>query len=154
MSVIERKGGWGTRYEVRWRQDGRHRARRFARLVDAEVFDAEVRRRRELGALAALTGEARAPLARASVYFVRGADKVKVGIAVDPELRLANLRLECPVPLALVRVVAAPHARTLERALHRRWAEHRSHGEWFDAAPVLADLDGASDDDVLAWYAG
>ena len=30
-----------------------------------------------------------------------------------------------------------PH---LERALHRRYHKHRTHGEWFEAAPVLDDL--------------
>jgi integrase len=40
--------GW----EVRWRENGRHRSRRFDRRRDAHSWDAEVRRRRQLGALA------------------------------------------------------------------------------------------------------
>lgn len=35
----------------------------------------------------------------------------------------------------------ADDAPRLEAALHRRWATHRLQGEWFDAGPVLADLE-------------
>lgn len=50
MSVERAAGGW----RVRWREAGRGRSRRFDRKRDAEAFDAEVRRRRQLGALATL----------------------------------------------------------------------------------------------------
>lgn len=48
MSVRRLEHGW----EVRWREQGRHRARRFDRRVDAQAWDAELRRRRQLGPLA------------------------------------------------------------------------------------------------------
>lgn len=51
MSVERRSGG---RWRVRWREAGRNRSREFERKRDAEAFDAEVRRRRQLGALATL----------------------------------------------------------------------------------------------------
>ena len=38
-------------YRVRWKDDGRHRARSFSRRRDAEAFDLELRRRRQLGGL-------------------------------------------------------------------------------------------------------
>lgn len=38
------------RYEVRWREHGRHRARSFDRKRDAQDFEAERRRREQLGA--------------------------------------------------------------------------------------------------------
>lgn len=37
------------KYRVRWRQGGRQRSRTFDRKADADLFEAEVRRRRQLG---------------------------------------------------------------------------------------------------------
>jgi integrase len=53
MSVerITRKAG-GHSYCVRWRENGRNRARTFDRKGDAEAWDREVKRRRQLGPLA------------------------------------------------------------------------------------------------------
>lgn len=42
----------GKRYRVRWVEGGRHRSREFDRKKDAETWDGEVRRRRQLGPLA------------------------------------------------------------------------------------------------------
>jgi hypothetical protein len=58
MSVrrLER-GGW----EVRWREDSRNRSRRFDRRGDAQTWDAEVRRRKQLGPLALTQLTTRAP---------------------------------------------------------------------------------------------
>jgi Meiotically up-regulated gene 113 len=74
------------------------------------------------------------------VYIMRGGDRVKIGRAVDPIGRLAVCQVGSPVPLELVWRIETPDGRRLEAALHRRYAEHRSHGEWFDAEPVLTDL--------------
>jgi integrase len=41
-----------VRWEVRWREHGGHRSRLFDRRSDAQAFDAELRRRRQLGPLA------------------------------------------------------------------------------------------------------
>jgi integrase len=53
MSVerIARKAG-GHAYCVRWREHGRNRSRTFDRKPDAEAWDREVKRRRQLGPLA------------------------------------------------------------------------------------------------------
>jgi integrase len=52
MSVqrVQRHGR--VRWEVRWREQTRHRSRLFDRRADAQAWDIEVRRRRQLGALA------------------------------------------------------------------------------------------------------
>ena len=50
MSVQKRDGRW----LVRWKEGARHRQRTFDRKRDAELFDAELRRRRQLGSLASL----------------------------------------------------------------------------------------------------
>jgi integrase len=53
MSVerITRKSGT-VRYRVRWREHGRNRAETFDKRRDAELFEADIRRRRQLGTLA------------------------------------------------------------------------------------------------------
>jgi integrase len=50
VSVQRRTRNGRRRYEVRWRSEGRQRWRTFDRRADAEVFDAERRRREQLGA--------------------------------------------------------------------------------------------------------
>ncbi len=48
MSVRKRGGSW----QVRWTEGGRKRARTFSRKHDADAFELEVKRRRQLGTLA------------------------------------------------------------------------------------------------------
>ena len=45
---------WRNRVAMRWREHGRNRARTFSTRRDAPDFDAEVRRQRRAGTLAAL----------------------------------------------------------------------------------------------------
>jgi hypothetical protein len=54
MSIerIERKDG--VVWRVRWRQAGQNRSKVLGRKRDAEAFDAELRRKRRTGELAAL----------------------------------------------------------------------------------------------------
>jgi integrase len=55
MSVEKRTNGDGTRsWRVRWREGDRNRARTFRTRRDAELFEADLVRRRRLGTLAAL----------------------------------------------------------------------------------------------------
>ena len=42
----------GDKYEIRWREGGRHRSRLFDRSGDTDKFKLDLRRRRQLGALA------------------------------------------------------------------------------------------------------
>ncbi len=48
MSVHRQADGW----RVKWRENGRQRSRNFSRKSDADVWDREVKRRRQLGPLA------------------------------------------------------------------------------------------------------
>lgn len=53
MSVHPKVSAKGTKsYVVRWREGDRNRSRAFARKRDAEAYDAEVERRRQLGPVA------------------------------------------------------------------------------------------------------
>lgn len=54
VHVVTRRNGKKA-YVVRWREAGRNRGRSFRRKSDADLFDAERTRRRQLGALAQIT---------------------------------------------------------------------------------------------------
>ena len=57
MSVEKRTNGDGSRsWRVRWREGDRNRSRSFRTRRDAELFDSDLVRRRQLGTLAALDG--------------------------------------------------------------------------------------------------
>ena len=75
-----------------------------------------------------------------TVYFIRasgGTGPVKIGYAADVWGRLASLQTGSPVPLCVVATV--PGGRALEARLHEQFAQLRSHGEWFHAAPELLE---------------
>ncbi len=160
MSVRKENGNW----RVKWRGGGRQRSRTFGSEDEARTFDVEVRQHLDAtrvdSALREVTQDtlrwydATAP--GEQVYIVTGDDKIKIGVALDPVARLADLQIGSPVPLSLAWRIVCPNARQLEA--HRRYAAHRSHGEWFDAAPILAELlnlaelDGAALERLLgAW---
>lgn len=68
------------------------------------------------------------------VYFIRAVmpdGLIKIGRAIDPNVRFAELRTMSPVPLKPLGVVSSD--RFAEVELHRRFQGLRSHGEWFDA---------------------
>lgn len=72
------------------------------------------------------------------VYFLQpeGGGLIKIGWALDPELR--RMQLQCGSPLILRLCRAHPGTRQDELALHRIFGELREHGEWFRAHPSLA----------------
>ncbi len=71
------------------------------------------------------------------VYFIHGADKIKIGCASDPESRLRSLQCGSPVPLTIIALMRG--SRRDERSLHRRFCHIRSHGEWYHPADELLD---------------
>ncbi|MFI1734973.1 GIY-YIG nuclease family protein [Streptomyces acidicola] len=66
------------------------------------------------------------------VYLVGavGARAVKIGTAADVAGRLRDLQCGSPVQLHIMWQTRG--GRDLERALHKRFAAYRVHGEWFD----------------------
>lgn len=74
---------------------------------------------------------------RDCVYFIQGASggPIKIGTSRDVEDRIRGLQSCSPVRLVLLGVAAGDIR--LERALHRRLAPHRLHGEWFADAPEV-----------------
>lgn len=70
------------------------------------------------------------------VYFV-GSDTgpIKIGYTTLPLCRLASMQLGSPLILKFLAVRRAPIS--IEKAYHKRFAEHRSHGEWFHRHPDI-----------------
>lgn len=75
------------------------------------------------------------------VYLMRAENgRYKIGISVDPEKRLADLRDGSAVDIELVHYFAAEDAAGIERVLHREYETKRVRGEWF----ALDEADVAS----------
>lgn len=73
-----------------------------------------------------------------AVYFIRAVrlGLIKIGIANDLAARIRALRTSSPDRLELLGVIPGG-GKVHETELHRRFAEHRSHGEWFFPVPEL-----------------
>jgi hypothetical protein len=72
----------------------------------------------------------------AFVYFISGADRIKIGLARNVDLRLAGLQTGSPVALEIL--LSIPGDLSIEHGLHTRFAALRTHGEWFRAeAPLV-----------------
>nr|WP_229756430.1 GIY-YIG nuclease family protein [Cnuibacter physcomitrellae] len=66
------------------------------------------------------------------VYYIRFADRVKIGTSSTPRTRLAQLRHE--------EVLAfEPGARDVEQSRHQQFADLRLGGEWFSLEGDLAE---------------
>lgn len=63
------------------------------------------------------------------VYFLAGGGLIKIGYSSNLDGRLADLRKASPVPLELAAVTRGDVL--FEKWLHARFAEGRTHGEWF-----------------------
>jgi hypothetical protein len=75
-------------------------------------------------------------------YFIQSEDggNIKIGSSRNPSARLSSLQTGSPVKLRLVGVIEKP----IERELHSKFSEHRTHGEWF--SPVKEILDFIKDE--------
>lgn len=67
------------------------------------------------------------------VYFIRSQrdGPVKIGIARCVDSRLASLQTAHPYPLEVVATIPRG-GRPKERELHKRFADYRLNGEWFE----------------------
>lgn len=64
------------------------------------------------------------------VYYLRYADRIKIGTSARPRRRLSAIRHEELLAFEL-------GGRALEQQRHREFADLREGGEWFHAAPDL-----------------
>jgi hypothetical protein len=77
-----------------------------------------------------------------------GSFTVKIGMTTDLEARCSQIQRMSPVKIEVLWAVPSPYA--LERALHRHFAEQRSHGEWFEfSSDPLPLIQAALDDGLL-----
>lgn len=77
---------------------------------------------------------------RRCVYFIQAVDGglIKIGVAQDPESRLLEFQVGCPVELRIVALTEG--GRELEKRLHQRFQGYRKHGEWFEPCEELLSL--------------
>lgn len=76
------------------------------------------------------------------VYFVQVGDAgpIKIGFSIDPVSRFSALQSGHSERLRLLKTL--PGSIGFERELHRRFAEHRTNGEWFSpSVEIMAFLD-------------
>jgi hypothetical protein len=76
------------------------------------------------------------------VYFVRAVTLglIKIGVANFAAQRVMSLQTHSPDRLELMGVLICDDHGTLETALHLRFADLRSHGEWFRPGRDLVDF--------------
>lgn len=75
------------------------------------------------------------------VYFIQCGDDgaIKIGIASDPVARLRSLQTAHHERLSIL--VTTEGGQRAEQAYHKRFAEHRLSGEWFNPHPdILAEI--------------
>lgn len=75
-----------------------------------------------------------------TIYFIvaDGLDMVKIGCSCWVENRMEALSHWSPVPLRIA--ASAPGDHKLEAFIHRRFADDRSHKEWFRLSPAISNL--------------
>lgn len=76
------------------------------------------------------------------VYFIQSGEDgpIKIGTSSNFSSRLASLRTSQPHEIAVLAVVSG--GRSLERSYHKKFADMRVVGEWFDPQePILAEID-------------
>lgn len=79
------------------------------------------------------------PSTKGFVYFlvVEGIDRVKIGKSVSPIDRMNGMAAGFPSKPRLLLLIEGAH---YERLLHRRFADLRRHGEWFELGDALLDF--------------
>lgn len=80
------------------------------------------------------------PRGKGFVYFIQAdiGNEIKIGFSKSPIKRLHQLQTAATRPLHLLAVMEGGH--DLEHALHQRYAQHRTVGEWFKPAPEIIEL--------------
>jgi hypothetical protein len=66
-----------------------------------------------------------------TVYVIQAGAYFKIGRTGNLARRLEGLRTGSPAPLAVVYRLETPESDGFERWLHRRFAEARVQGEWY-----------------------
>lgn len=77
---------------------------------------------------------------RRDVYFIQAgvSGPIKIGVAGNPMLRLAQLQTSSSEHLRLVATIPGTGAKG-EKLLHRRFAAHHQRGEWYRPSVELLE---------------
>lgn len=70
------------------------------------------------------------------VYFLRSGNAVKIGFSTNLRERQRSIQTACSEPAFICRVIEGDM--DTERAFHKRFAEYRLKGEWFDLRGAVA----------------
>jgi hypothetical protein len=77
------------------------------------------------------------------VYVIAAHNYIKIGVSVSPQQRLYVLQCGCPFKLEILTqfTIKGPQrtAYSLEKELHKHYAEYATHGEWFNLPSELLD---------------
>ena len=65
-----------------------------------------------------------------AVYLIRAGDRYKIGKSIRPKDRFAGMSL--PEKPEILLVHHTPQYAKAEREVHKKFASHRRHGEWFE----------------------
>jgi len=86
----------------------------------------------------------------ADLYFITSkGGPIKIGVSNNPAKRLKGLQTSNPYQLTLSAVI--PGGALMEGEYHKRFAEHRLVGEWFNPAPgILAEIERLNQSPVFA----
>lgn len=66
---------------------------------------------------------------------------IKVGISVEPWVRMSTIQTSCPFKIDVMWMLEAANkglARAIESSFHKQWKNKKLHGEWFDVNPIMA----------------
>lgn len=63
------------------------------------------------------------------IYFIKASDRVKIGYASDPSLRIPAIQTSSPFELEVLLIIDGTYEK--ERELHSLFQEFRVSGEWF-----------------------
>jgi hypothetical protein len=69
------------------------------------------------------------------VYFIRHADRVKVGMTSDLAQRFSMINKRCDGEAVLIGAILGGYE--IERTIHREFAAFASGGEWFELDPIV-----------------
>lgn len=83
-----------------------------------------------------------------AVYFVAVRGFIKIGWTTDWKSRVSSLQVANPEPIEILLVIGRPQI--FEKTMHREFAEHRAHGEWFkDHEDIRAYIEDRKEE---CWY--
>ncbi len=69
------------------------------------------------------------------LYLIKSQEFYKIGIATDPQSRIAQLQTGNPYELEIFTCYAFDDASVVERAIHQVFKDDRVQGEWFGLRP-------------------